>query len=128
MIKIRVLNSLPPKRAKNPALAVSKLSELLILYDKTIVSIDNAVLMNCLNNSKTEATQAKSRGNEFQPLAILPARKWLIRDQVKVHDIAAFSTLNIPYDQLHKVSMNKQLLDEEHLRSLGYVVSYVRYS
>ena len=122
---IRVLNSLPPKRAKNPALAVSKLSELLIIYDSVIVSVDNGILLNTLTNSKAEAAQAKSRDMEFQPISNLPARKWLVREQEKVHDVAAFSTLNISYDQLHKVSMNQQLLDEEHLRSLGYVVSYV---
>ena len=111
--------------AKNPALAVSKLSELLIIYDSVIVSVDNGILLNALTNSKAEAAQAKSRDVEFQPISNLPARKWLVRDQEKVHDVAAFSTLNISYDQLHKVSMNKQLLDEEHLRSLGYVVSYI---
>ena len=33
VIKIRVLNAIPPKRAKFPALTVPKLSELLIIYE-----------------------------------------------------------------------------------------------
>ena len=125
IVKIRVLNSLPPKRAKNPALAVSKLSELLVVYESTIASVDNTALLNALINSKSEAAQAKSRGVDFQPVSVLPARKWIIRDQDKVNDVAAFSSFNISFDQLHKVSMNKQLLDEEHLKSLGYVVTYI---
>ena len=46
VIKIRVLNCLPPKRAKFPALSVGRLSELLIIHPDTIVSIDNNILMN----------------------------------------------------------------------------------
>ena len=48
-----------------------------------------------------------------------------VRDQDKINDVAAFAELNLAFNQLHKVSMNKQLLNEEHLRSLGYVVSYL---
>ena len=87
--------------------------------------MDNTALLNALINSKSEAAQAKSRGVDFQPVSVLPARKWIIRDQDKVNDVAAFSSFNISFDQLHKVSMNKQLLDEEHLKSLGYVVTYI---
>ena len=116
VVKIRILPAIPPKRTKNPALLVPKLCELLILYNSTIVSIDNSVLLSSLTANKSEKTRILSN---------LPARKWKIRDQEIVYDVAAFAEINLNFNQLHKVSMNKQLLNEEHLRSLGYVVSYL---
>jgi hypothetical protein len=126
VIRLRVLNALPPKWTKMPAMAVGKLSELLIIYDLTIVSVDSVNLLNSLVGNKAVAAQAKSRGIEFgQQIANLPARKWKIREQETVNDVAAFATVNIPFDQLHRVAMNRQLLNEDHLKSLGYVVSYM---
>ena len=122
VIKIRMLNGLPAKRARYPALNVPKLSELLIVYEATIVSIDNNILMNSLVTNRVEA--AKTRGS-FASLGNLPARKWKVRDQEKINDVAAFAEFNITYNQLYKVSMNKQLLNEDHLKSLGYTVSYL---
>ncbi len=125
VLKIRVLPAIPPKRAKFPALLVPKLSELLLVYPKTIVSIDSSILMSCLVSNRAEAAQARAKGTPFNSLSHLPGRKWKIREQEKVNDVAAFAELNISFNQLHKVSMNKQLLNEDHLRSLGYVVSYL---
>ena len=78
VIKIRVLNAIPPKRAKFPALTVPKLSELLIVYESTVVSIDSNVLMNCLISNRAEAVQARSKETPFSSLGNLPARKWKV--------------------------------------------------
>ena len=125
VIKIRVLNCLPPKRAKFPALSVGRLSELLIIHPDTIVSIDNNILMNTLITNRAEAAQARSKGSDFPSLNNLPARKYKVREQERINDVSAFAELNISFNQLHQVSMNKQLLNEDHLKSLGYVVSYL---
>ena len=126
VIKIRVLNCLPPKRAKIPALTVGRLSELLIVHPDTIVSVDNNILMNALTTNRAEAAQARSKGSaDFPSLGNLPGRKYRVRDQERINDVSAFAELNITFNQLHQVSMNKQLLNEDHLKSLGYVVSYL---
>ena len=78
VIKIRVLNAIPPKRAKFPALTVPKLSELLIIYESTVVSVDSNVLMSCLISNRAEAVQARSKETSFSN-GNLPARKWKVR-------------------------------------------------
>ena len=75
VIKIRNLNAIPPKRAKFPALTVPKLSELLIVYDVTIVSVDSSVLMSSLIANRAEAAQATSRGlPTFSNVGNLPGK------------------------------------------------------
>ena len=76
VIKIRVLNAIPPKRAKFPALTVPKLSELLIVYESTVVSVDSSVLMSSLVSNRAEAVQVKIKDTKF--LGNLPARKWKV--------------------------------------------------
>ena len=78
VIKIRVLNAIPPKRAKFPALTVPKLSELLIIYESTVVSVDSNVLMSCLISNRAEAVQARSKETSFSN-GNLPARKWKVK-------------------------------------------------
>ena len=77
VIKIRSLTSIPPKRAKFPALTIPKLSELLIVYESTVVSIDSNVLMNCLISNRAEAVQARSKETGFS-FGNIPARKWKV--------------------------------------------------
>ena len=79
VIKIRVLNAIPPKRAKYPALTVPKLSELLIVYESTVVSIDSNVLMSSLVSNRAEAVQVKTKETTFSSLGNLPARRWKVR-------------------------------------------------
>ena len=97
VIKIRVLNAIPPKRAKFPALTVPKLSELLIIYESTVVSVDSNVLMSCLISNRAEAVQARSKETSFSN-GNLPARKWKVRLFMvpSIGDVGKFSRFLTP--------------------------------
>lgn len=123
VVQLRSLSQVPSRTSNINALAVPKLEELLIVYECTIVAVDSSVLYGSLLNNKAEAARAKSRGEDFKHLSNLPGRKWHVRDQT-VSDVAAFAVPNISFDQLQRVAMNRRLLNEDHLRSLGNLVTY----
>ena len=107
-------------------LAVPKLQELIVVMDSTLAIIESSALFSALVKGKNEIAAARTSDND-QPQKInhVPFKRCKVRKQSKIVDAIAYAVANVPFDQYHRISMNRDLLNEEHLRTLSYVITYV---
>ena len=111
VVNIRVLRALnQPQNGLMSALSVSKLQELVIVYEGVLAVIEASVLFSTIVSNRSEAARAKSRGSDLSTAytSNLPAKKLLMDGDHKVADVAPFAVQNLLYDQLHKMSMSKR--------------------
>ena len=108
------------------ALAIPKLQELIIVMDSTLAVIDSTVLFLALLKSKTEITAIRTSGSiETKKSIPVAFKRYKVREQSKIIDAVAYSVPNVALDQYHQISMKKDLSNEEHLRTLKYITTYV---
>ena len=107
-------------------LAIPKLQELIIVMKTTLAIIESSSLFSALLKSRNLLSANRTNGSEFSnKLPSIPFKRLKIKDQSKIVDAVAFSLPNVSLDQFHQISMNKELLNEEHLRTLRHVTTYV---
>ncbi len=115
--KIRELTSRPIKVSNISSLVIGHLSELLLVYDQTVVSVEGQSLVNHLMQTMSKSSASKQ--------ATLVINKWQIKDQQSANDVAAFSRPNYKFDELQRLSMTKFGMADNHLSSLSLLTSYV---
>ena len=60
-----------------------------------------------------------------QNLSVLPAKKLILDGDQGVCDAAGFRQANVAYDQLHLMSMSKEFLNQDYMKTLNVVTNYV---
>ena len=107
-------------------LAIPRLQELIIVMKSTLAVIDSSSLFSTLLKSRNDISANRTNGLESTvKLPVVPFKRFKVKDQSRIIDAVAYSQPNIPLDQYHHISMNKELLNEEHLRTLKNVTTYV---
>ena len=107
-------------------LAIPKLQELIIVMKSTLAVIESSSLFSTLLKSRNDISANRTNGLESTvKLPIVPFKRFKVKDQSRIIDAVAYSQPNVSLDQYHHISMNKELLNEEHLRTLKNVTTYL---
>jgi hypothetical protein len=104
------------------AALVSPVSDVLAVYDRTLVSISAANLLNVLHTNKSKLAQTKARGEALPPssLSSLPCKRLHLRDQGMAKDASALTVSNTAFKRMTQLSMSERI-NESHLRSLSNI-------
>ena len=107
-------------------LAIPRLQELIIVMKSTLAVIESSTLFSTLLKSRNDISANRTNGLECTvKLPVVPFKRFKVKDQSRIIDAVAYSQPNVSLDQYHHISMNKELLNEEHLRTLKHVTTYV---
>ena len=108
------------------ALAIPKLQELIVVMDSTLAVLESSVLFSALLKNKSEITATRTNGIErTRKVNSVPFKRYKVKEQSKIVNAVAYAVPNVPLDQYHQISMKKELLNEEHLRTLKFITTYV---
>ena len=111
---------------QSKTLAIPKLQEMIIVMNSTLAVLDSSSLFSALLKSRNDISANRTNGMEdIYKLASIPFKRYKVKDQSKIVDAIAYSLPNVLLDQYHQISMNKELVNEEHLRTLRHVTTYV---
>jgi hypothetical protein len=107
-------------------LVIPKLQELLIVMGTTIAILDSLTLYSTLIKSKAEISAARTNGrNVPMTQTNVTFKRFNVKEQKIVVGAVAYSVPNISLDQYHQLSMDKELVNEQHLRAPRYITTYV---
>lgn len=107
-------------------LVIPKLQELIIVMGTTIAILDSLTLYSTLIKSKAEISAARTNGrNVPMTQSNVTFKRFNVKEQKFVAGAVAYSVPNISLDQYHQLSMDKELVNEQHLRTPRYITTYV---
>ena len=134
--RIRYLRQCPsPNISGDPltaVLSVPKLKELLIIHggDGPMVAVESNALFSTLSANRAEVNRlGLSSSEDNYRLSNLTAKKLILNSSSATEDgtcdAVGFSKANVAFDQLNMMSMSKEFLSQDHLKSLSSVTNYV---
>jgi len=88
-------------------------SELLLIYDRQVVTVSGTDLFETLTANRSELAMAAAQGLQFNQMAALPGTKLHIPEQI-VADAESIVVQNTAYSQFVQITMRGGFIEERH--------------
>jgi len=88
-------------------------SELILVYDRQVVTVSGTDLFEALTLNRTELAMAAAQGLPFNQMAALPGTKLQIEDQA-IGDAESIVVQNTAYSQYLQITMRGGFIEERH--------------